>query len=113
ADRQRVARRVRGRGGDVLVHHVAANGQGVFPFVERQADPPRRDVAVRLSRRAVHAAVVVVGGRDRLLRRLDQRAVRTVDARAVPEQRRERHAGGGVGAGAVERGRRQRGDVDQ
>src|SRR5207247_267843 len=77
------------------------------------ADPPRGDVAVRLPRGAVHAAVVVVGGRDRLLLRSDEHPLRAVDGRPVPEQCCARHAAGRVGARAVERRRRERRDVDQ
>jgi len=48
--------------------HVSAVVARVLPSLEREAHPAGRDVAVRLPRGAVHAALVVVGGRHRLLR---------------------------------------------
>src|SRR6266496_4096772 len=56
-----------------------------LPRVEREGAQARRPPAVRLRAGAVHAAPVVVRGRDELLRRAGARAHQALRAEAVPE----------------------------
>ena len=102
AVRHHAAGSVRGRGRHIRRFHGAADGARILPSLQREAYPTSRDVALRLPRRAIHTALVVVRGRHRLLRRSRQPALRVVDHRAVPRQCHAEHAAGRRGAGAME-----------